>query len=64
MRFGAWIMRRVIAPIQNDRGVKCEKQKDYAKATRWYRMAAEKWDFLAQYNLGIMCANGLGVPQD
>ena len=34
---------------------------DDAEAVRWYRMAAEQGDAGAQYNLGVMYANGEGV---
>jgi len=37
---------------------------DYAEAVRWYRLAAEQGDALAQNNLGTMYGRGLGVPQD
>ena len=31
---------------------------------KWYTLAAEQGNALAQYNLGWMCLGGLGVPQD
>ena len=37
---------------------------DYAKAAKWYRMAAEQGDSRAQVKLGTMYALGEGVPQD
>ena len=37
---------------------------DYAEAVKWYRLAAEQGDAVAQYNLGVMYDNGQGVPQD
>ena len=37
---------------------------DEAEAARWYRLAAEQGTAIAQNNLGVMYANGLGVPQD
>jgi TPR repeat protein len=37
---------------------------DYAEAVRWYRLAADQGDAWAQYNLGLMYANGRGVPQN
>ncbi len=37
---------------------------DYAKAVKWYRMAAEQGNASAQYNLGAMYGKGQGVPQD
>jgi TPR repeat protein/ribosomal protein S14 len=33
-------------------------------AARWYRMVAEKLDVIDQRNLGLMYAQGKGVPQD
>ena len=37
---------------------------DHAKAARWYRMAAERGNPDAQYNLGYMYEHGEGVLQD
>ena len=37
---------------------------DAAEAVQWYRLAAEQGLADAQYNLGVMYANGEGVPQD
>jgi len=37
---------------------------DYKQAVKWYTKAAEQGDADAQYNLGLMYANGQGVPQD
>jgi len=34
------------------------------EARRWYRLAAEQGLAIAQTNLGIGYANGLGVPED
>ena len=31
---------------------------------RWYRLAADQGDAIAQYNLGFMYGKGRGVPQD
>ena len=31
---------------------------------RWYRLAAEQGDATAQFNLGVMYGNGLGVLKD
>ena len=36
---------------------------DYTEAVRWCRRAAEQGDARAQYNLGNMYYNGMGVPQ-
>ena len=35
-----------------------------AKAVKWYRKAAEEGNAEAQFNLGLMCDERLGVPQD
>ena len=35
--------------------------KDSAEAVKWYRKAAEHGNAVAQYNLGLMYANGIGV---
>ena len=37
---------------------------DDAEAVRWYRLAAEQGLARAQSNLGVMYANGEGVPED
>ena len=37
---------------------------DYSEAARWYRLAADRGNAAAQYNLGISYARGDGVPQD
>ena len=39
-------------------------QRDYAEAVKWLLKAAEQNDGRAQYNLGVMYANGLGVEKD
>ena len=38
--------------------------KDAAEAVRWYRLAAEQGNAIAQSNLGFRYANGEGVPED
>ena len=40
------------------------KRRDYATALRFIRPLAEQGDANAQYNLGVLYDNGLGVPQD
>jgi TPR repeat protein len=40
------------------------KRRDYATALRFIRPLAEQGDASAQYNLGVLYDNGLGVPQD
>lgn len=37
---------------------------DYARAAEWYRKAADQSHALAQFNLGMMYANGQGVARD
>jgi len=37
---------------------------EYAEAVKWYRLAAEQGYATAQYNLGVMYANGEGVPEN
>jgi hypothetical protein len=37
---------------------------DYAEAERWWRLAAEQGDAVAQYNLGVMYYYGAGVERD
>ena len=37
---------------------------DDAEAVRWYRLAAEQGNARAQFNFGLMYANGEGVPED
>jgi len=45
-------------------GVAAYGRGDYATALRVVRRFADQGDVAAQYNLGIMYANGQGVPQD
>ena len=37
---------------------------DAAQAVAWFRKAADQGDASAQFNLGVMYANGTGVGQD
>jgi TPR repeat protein len=37
---------------------------DAAEAVRWWRLAAEQGDAMAQSGLGIMYRSGRGVPED
>jgi hypothetical protein len=37
---------------------------DYKEAVKWYRLAADQGDAMAQFNLGLMYSGGPGVPQD
>jgi hypothetical protein len=45
-------------------GMEATTRGDYATALREWRPLAEKGSTSAQYNLGLMHANGWGVPQD
>jgi TPR repeat protein len=47
-----------------DAGVAAYNKGDYATAMREWRPLAEAGDASAQYNLGVMYANGEGVPED
>uniref|UniRef100_UPI0013D44ADD tetratricopeptide repeat protein n=1 Tax=Moraxella catarrhalis TaxID=480 RepID=UPI0013D44ADD len=40
------------------------QQGNHAKAFEWFTKAAHQGDAQAQYNLGVMHAQGLGVRQD
>jgi uncharacterized protein len=40
------------------------ERRDYPEAVKWYRLAADQGDALAQVDLGEMCLSGHGVPQD
>jgi TPR repeat protein len=37
---------------------------DYKAAVKWYRLAAERGNAVAQFNLGVSHNKGQGVPQD
>ena len=45
-------------------GATYRKWRRYGEAVRWYRMAAEQGDSVAQYSLANMYDFGHGVPQD
>ena len=38
--------------------------RDHTEAGKWFRKAADQGDAKAQANLGVLYANGLGVPTD
>ena len=38
-------------------------EQDYVEAVRWWRLAAEQGDDVAQANLGSVYSDGIGVPQ-
>ena len=37
---------------------------NYKEAFKWYRLAADQGDAVAQFNLGVMYYNGQGVTQN
>jgi TPR repeat protein len=39
-------------------------RKDWSQALAWYRIAAEDGDATAQYYVGLIYSEGLGVPKD
>ena len=47
-----------------EKGLAAAKSGDFATALREFRPLAEQGDADAQFNLGLMYYNGLGVPQD
>ncbi len=47
-----------------DEGVAAYKRGDYVTAIREWRPLAKQGNANAQYNLGVMYNEGLGVPQD
>lgn len=50
--------------LQYEEGASVEGGKDYQKAAKWYRLAAEQGLAEAQYQLGYLFYNGNGVTQD
>ena len=47
-----------------ERGTTRKACPDNAQAVTWFRLAADRGNALAQYNLGVMYRDGQGVPQD
>jgi TPR repeat protein len=41
-----------------------EKNRNFSEAVSWYRKAADGGNAAAQYNLGVMYANGRGVSKN
>ena len=58
----AWLCAQFDLGVMYSRGEGVPE--DDAEAVRWYRLAAEQWDALAQTNLGFMYATGNGVSED
>jgi tetratricopeptide (TPR) repeat protein len=50
-------------PDEFSNGERAYAAGEYAEAVKWYRLAAEQGDAVAQFNLGNMYNNGEGVPQ-
>jgi uncharacterized protein len=50
--------------LELEDGVAAYEKGDYATALRLLRPLADQGDAGAQYNLGLIYANGQGVPQD
>ncbi|QRY58989.1 tetratricopeptide repeat protein [Sphingobacterium siyangense] len=49
---------------QFNKGVEFHKQSNYTEAFNWFQQAAGRGNAVAQFNLGVMYANGQGVPKD
>ena len=45
-------------------GLDAHKRKDYKEAFKWWSLSAEQGYAEAQFNLGLMYADGLGVAKD
>ena len=53
-----------VAQSAFDRGMASHERGDYSTAVQFFRPLAEQGNAAAQYNLGLMYANGEGVPQN
>ena len=53
-----------LATADFETGLKAYKRGEYAAAHREWLPLADQGDAQAQFNLGLMYANGRGVPQD
>lgn len=58
------IKSQVMLGFMYDTGLFPNVPQDYAKAAKWYRMAAEQGNPVAQTGLGEFYEQGKGVPQD
>ena len=52
----------VAGPVED--GVAAYESGDYAEAVKMFRLAADQGNAYAQATLGVMYAEGQGVPQD
>jgi Sel1 repeat len=52
------------ASIENQRGIEALNRKDYASALSWFQKGADHGSPIAQFNMGWMYRDGLGVKQD
>jgi len=57
-------LREEEADFEFNKGIKCEKRENYKTAAEHYQKAATLGDKGAQYNLGVLYANGQGVDED
>jgi TPR repeat protein len=63
----AGVLALSAAPVSagvSDDALAAYQRGDYAEAMQLWRPLAEQGNALAQYNLGVMYANGTGAPQD
>jgi hypothetical protein len=51
-------------PRALETGMDAYNRGEYGEALRWFRMAADQGDASAQYNFGVMYAEGQGVPKN
>lgn len=52
------------ANAQQKLGMLYMREKDYSKARKWHRAAAEQGDDFSQFSLSVLYRFGYGVPQD
>ena len=52
------------ADAQFELGCSYSQLQDHEEALKWFRKSAEQGHAIAQYNMGLMSANGMGVSQN
>lgn len=57
-------MLSIYAELRQNKQDHAEAAEYFQKAASWWRLAAEQGVAVAQFNLGVLYANGEGVPQD